>query len=141
MSIPRYRVAFAAAAALLMTGCPGAADRPGIRMTSTTFVVRVTAEPMPPRARERTAFRVVVRDRETGEPIETGEGRIFASSRDAAQTWDILVPSEELGTYYGHLNFITAGEWALALQFRRTEDDPLERVDWMQDVLSPPDEP
>lgn len=141
MSIPRFRVVLAAAAAGLLAACPPADPTPGIRMTSTTFLFRASTEPMPPRAREQTRFRVVVRDRETGQPIEGGEGRVFSSTIDGASTWDILVPGEELGTYYGNLNFIISGEWAMAVQFRRSEDEPLERVDWMQEVLASPDEP
>jgi hypothetical protein len=140
MTISQLRLVITLTAVAVLVGCPVADPAPGIRMTSTTFQFRASAEPMPPRARERTRFRVVVRDRETGEPVEGGEGRVFASSRDGASAWDILVPGEELGTYYANLNFITAGDWAMALQFRRTEDDPLERVDWMQDVMAPADD-
>jgi hypothetical protein len=135
------RLGVMVAALGVLLACPATDRPPGIRMTSTTFLFRASSEPMPPRARERTMFRVVIRDRETGEPVETGEGRIFASTIDGAQTWDILVPGDELGTYYGHLNFIIAGEWAVALQFRRSEEEPLERVDWMQEVLSAREEP
>ena len=67
-------------------------------------------------------------------PIENGEGRIFATSRDAVNVWDGLAAGPEVGVYYGTLNFITAGDWALAVQFRRDSTQRLERVDWMQDV-------
>jgi hypothetical protein len=81
-------------------------------------------------------YKVVVRDSKTGQPIEGGEGQIFASSRDGKDIWDSLVPGQELGTYYGTLNFITAGEWAVAVRFRRDSTKRLERLDWMQEVFA-----
>ena len=32
------------------------------------------------------------------------------------------------------MNYITAGDWAVAIQFRRDSTQKLERIDWMQDV-------
>jgi hypothetical protein len=89
---------------------------------------------MPPFARERTVFKIVVIDKKSNEPMESGEGRIFAESRDGAKTWDALTRGPEVGTYYGKLSFITAGDWAVAVQFRRDSTAPLERIDWMQQV-------
>ena len=100
------------------------------------YRLRVSADPTPPRARERTRYKVVVRDKESGEPVEGGEGRIFATSRDGANIWDVLEQGPEIGTYYSTLRYVTAGEWAVAIQFRRDSAQPLERVDWMQDVLA-----
>ncbi|HEY0970563.1 MAG TPA: hypothetical protein VGE02_06270 [Gemmatimonadales bacterium] len=104
-------------------------------MTTDDFVFRISSEPMPPYAREPHRWRVIITDRETRRPIENGEGRIFASSRDGASTWDGFRKGEEIGTYYGNLNFITAGEWAMAVQFRTDSTLPLQRVDWLQGVL------
>ena len=42
--------------------------------------------------------------------------------------WNGLLAAPELGTYMTTLNFVTSGDWAIGLQFRR------ERVDWMQTV-------
>ena len=107
---------------------------PGISLISESFIIRVTSEPLPPRARERNLYKVVVLDRKTNQPIENGQGRIFATSRDAVNIYDGLENGPEVGTYYSHLNFITAGDWAVAVQFRRDSTQRLERVDWMQDV-------
>ncbi|MFN2400576.1 MAG: hypothetical protein ABR543_18360 [Gemmatimonadaceae bacterium] len=129
------RQTLAVAAAFAAVGCgppPGPAT--DHRALSTTYSFRVTADPVPPFARERTEYKVVVRDRDSGQPIEGGQGRIFASNRGGASTWDGLVTGKELGTYYARLNFVTAGEWAIAIQFRSDSTKPLERVDWMQDV-------
>lgn len=96
---------------------------------------RLSVEPMPPSALEPARFRVVVRDKETGQPVQGGEGRIFATSVDGAGTDDGLAAGEEVGTYYARLFFVTAGDWAMALQFRGDSTERLERVDWMQTVL------
>ena len=107
-----------------------------LRLWSDSYAFRVTVDPMPPRALEATPFRVVVSDKKTGQPIETGEGRIFATSADGANTNDGFAKEKELGTYSGRLFFATTGDWAAAIQFRREKNPrmPLERVDWIQSV-------
>ncbi len=107
-----------------------------IRLWTEDMAFRIYADPVPPHARETTRYRIQVRNRKTGEPVEGGEGRIFASTRDGASTWDGLAKGEELGTYYGNLKYVTAGEWAVALQFRRDSTRKLERMDWMQEVFA-----
>ena len=114
--------------------CKSTKRTPGISLISDSFIIRVTSDPLPPHARERNLFKVTVLDRKTNQPIENGEGRIFATSRDAVNVWDGLAAGPEVGVYYGTLNFITAGDWAVAVQFRRDSTQRLERVDWMQDV-------
>lgn len=104
------------------------------RQQSTSYTFRVSSDPMPPRARERVIYRVVVRERTTGQAIEGGEGRIFATNRDGTTTWDSFTPAPEVGTYYATLNYITAGDWPIAIQFRSDSTKPLERVDWVQAV-------
>jgi hypothetical protein len=94
----------------------------------------VTEDPMPPRALEQILYRVVVQDKKTKQPIENGEGRIFATSADRASTNDGFKKEKELGTYSGRLFFPTVGDWAAAIQFRRAANLPLERVDWIQTV-------
>ncbi len=133
------RVMFSAAAAvvLLAAACGGSKARsPELRLSSEHYSFRISSEPMPPHAREGHRWKVVVLDRETRQPIQNGEGRIFATSRDGANVWDGLAQGPEVGTYYGTITFVAAGEWAVAIQFRRDSTQPLERVDWMQDVLA-----
>ena len=108
--------------------------RPEIRLSAGDFIMRISTDPMPPHARERQRWRVVVTDKETNQPIQNGEGRIFATSHDNRSIWDGLVKGEEVGTYYGNLSFLTSGEWAMAVQFRGDSARPLERVDWLQEV-------
>jgi hypothetical protein len=105
------------------------------RQWSDSFAYRITVDPMPPRAIEEATYKIVVQDKRTGEPIETGEGRIFATSKDGAKTDDGLAKGKEVGTYYGRLFFPTTGDWAVAIQFRRDSTQKLEKtLDWIQTV-------
>lgn len=91
--------------------------------------------PAPPRALEQIEFKVVVRDKESGEPIEGGEGRVFATNEDRKNVYNGLEKGAELGTYYTKIMFVTAGSWAIGLQFRRDSTRALQRTnDWMQEV-------
>src|SRR5688500_1394832 len=104
------------------------------RQWSDSFAFRITVDPMPPRAIEVANYKIVVQDMKTGEPIEAGQGRLFATSRDGANTDDGRAKGKEVGTYYGRLFYPTTGDWAIALQFRRDSTSKLERVDWTQSV-------
>ena len=122
--------------AAALTGCGPNPKATELRLWSDNYAFNVTVDPMPPRALEQTPFRIVIRDKRTGQPIETGEGRIFATSADGANTNDGFKKEKELGTYSGRLFFATNGDWAAAIQFRREKNPnmPLERVDWIQSV-------
>ena len=134
------RAARVAAAALALSSV-AACERPertsddlAIRGYTESFIIQTSADPIPPYAREETIYKVVVRDAKTRNFIENGQGRIFATSTDSVNIYDGLVPGPELGTYYAKLSFVTAGDWAVAVQFRRDSTRPLERVDWTQTV-------
>ena len=122
--------------AILLASCGGSPKATELRLWSDNYAFRVTMDPMPPRALEPITYRVVVQDKKTGQPIETGEGRIFATSADRANTSDGFKKENELGTYSGRLFFATTGDWAAAIQFRRDKNPrmSLERVDWIQGV-------
>ena len=140
MGVSRRFVGLLGVAALVLTACQGDRDRTlANRQWSDTFAFRITVEPTPPRNLQQAMYKVVVHDKKTGEPIETGEGRIFATSVDGANTDDGLAKGKEVGTYYGRLFFPTTGDWAVALQFRRDSTQRLERVDWIQGVVSTPE--
>jgi len=125
----------AGVAALGLAGaCGPAQQRPDIRLWSDNFAFEISVDSGPPRARERTVWKVVVRDKSTRQFVEGGEGRLFAESLDHKRTWNGLLPAPELGTYVTTLNFVTSGDWAIGLQFRRDSLAPLERVDFMQTV-------
>jgi hypothetical protein len=105
-------------------------------MISSSYRFTIMPSQAPPHAREAILYKVFVRDRESSQPIETGEGQIYASNEERANTWDGFAKGAEVGTYYGKLNFVTAGLWAVAIRFRRDSLHPLEKVEWMQDVLN-----
>ena len=98
------------------------------------MALRISFEPTPAYAREKIRYRVVVQDRESGQPIENGWGQVYATSRDGKNVYDNLVPGTQLGAYFGDLNFLTSGTWAVAVRFRRDSLAPLETVEWMQEV-------
>jgi hypothetical protein len=119
-----------------LVGCGPPPPEGELRLLSENYSFRITPSESPPRAREATLYKIVVRDRESREPIETGEGQIFANNAERAGTWDGFAKGAELGTYYGKLNFVTAGTWAVAIRFRRDSLHGLEKVEWVQDVLN-----
>ncbi|MBI2795144.1 MAG: hypothetical protein HYX65_00380 [Gemmatimonadetes bacterium] len=134
---PRALLVAAASVALLTAGfCDNAsgARNSDLRSWTDDLAFRISTDPQPPVAREKILYKVIVRDKKSGQPIEAGEGRIFASSKDGANTWDALTPGPEPGSYYGTLNYITAGDWAIAIQFRRDSTQAIQRIDWMQGV-------
>jgi hypothetical protein len=130
------RVALCALTVVLAAACGGGDRKPNeFRMTTESFSIRITPDPSPPRALEQVAWTVVVNDRETGRPIDGGEGRIFASSRDGKNIANGFAPTEQVGTYRTTLFYVTAGTWAMGVQFRRDSTQVLERTeDWTQDV-------
>ena len=133
--VGRIRLVLAAAAVCAAASSCSTPERAlENRQWSDSFAFRITVEPMPPRAIEDANYKVVVQDKKTGEPIETGQGRIFATSKDGANTDDGLAKGKEVGTYYARLFYPTTGDWAIALQFRRDSTSKLERVDWTQSV-------
>jgi hypothetical protein len=126
--------------AALLTACAGGrGDRnpAEFRLATESFTIRVAPDPSPPRALEPITWTVVVTDKETGRPIDVGEGRIFASSRDGKNIANGFAPTDQIGTYRTSLFFVTAGTWAMGVQFRRDSTQVLERTeDWTQDVRS-----
>jgi hypothetical protein len=121
-----------------LAGCaaPASGDEKTIRLWTDDYYIRVTSEPSPPRALEQVHYKVVVQDAKTREPIEIGEGRIFATNEDRKNTDNGFEKAEEPGTYRTKLFFATAGPWAMGVQFRRDSTQRLQRTnDWMQEVL------
>ena len=129
------------AGALLALGLAACAPRerqmPTIRTYSESFAFRITSDPMPPRARETILYKIVVLDKETGQPVEGGEGRIFANNKEGTSTWDSFQRGREVGTYYAKLRFVTAEQWAVGIEFRR-DSLPTTRIeratDYQQEV-------
>lgn len=120
---------------LVLAACEPAAVPP-MRLWTKDLAIQVTASPVPPPARETIVFTVVVRDKTLGQPIEGGEGRIYATSHDGINAWDGLTAAQQPGTYTGKLEFITSGDWAMGLQFRRDTTQSIETMDWRQEVMA-----
>jgi len=128
----------AIAVTLLALGAcrPAECAPPTLCLITRSYNFSITPSVSPPPAREAILYKVIVRDRENRQPIETGEGQIYANNEADASTWDGFRKGEEMGTYYGKLNFVTAGPWAVAIRFRRDSLAALETAEWMQDVLN-----
>lgn len=130
------RLTLLSIALIALAACAGGGREPGTMPAFTDhYSMRISSVPSPPYAREAARYKIVVRDKDSGQPIEGGQGIIYANTEDGASTWDSFVPGDELGTYYATLNFIVSGNWALGLRFRRDSTQQLEQVDWMQEVL------
>ena len=123
------------AAALLSCGPPP--DAGVIRLWTEEFEIRLIADVTPPRSLERITYTAVIRHKDTREPIADGEGRIFATNADRKTVWNGFTYGPEVGTYRTTLTFVTAGEWAMGVQFRRDSTKVLQRTpDWRQQVLN-----
>ena len=120
----------------LAAACGGEPGPRPLRQITDSYLFTITPDQAPPHAREAIMYKVLVRDRESRQPIDAGEGQIYASNRERASTWDGLAKGPEIGTYYGKLNFVTSGDWAIAIRFRRDSTAKLETTEWMQDVLA-----
>lgn len=122
--------------AMIAAGC-GPAKPPDLsqRLWTDDFEIRVLSDPVPPRAQEPTLYTIYIRDKKTREPIVGGEGRIYATNADRHSIWQGFTYGPEVGTYHSRLKFVTAGEWAMGVQFRRDSTQPLQQsLDWRQQV-------
>ena len=130
-------VSMLALAGLALGACDSGPRKLQIRTFSDHFEYRITSDPMPPRAREDVIYRVTVIDKENGQPVEGGEGRIFANNAVGTSTWDSFIAAPEVGTYTAKLRFVTAEQWAIGIEFRRDTlpGTKIERAtDWQQEV-------
>jgi hypothetical protein len=107
-----------------------------LHQISKSYSFSIVPDQAPPHAREAILYKVYIRDRETREPIQNGEGQIYSQNKEGARSWDGFTYGPQVGTYYGKLNFVTSGQWAVAIRFRRDSLHPLETINWMQDVLN-----
>lgn len=129
------RLILPALVALLAAACGPPPDAGVIRAWTDDFEIRVSPDVSPPRALERITYTVTVRDSKTREPIVNGEGRIFATNADGKTVHNGFTYGPEVGTYRTTLMFVTAGQWAMGIQFRRDSTVALQRTeDWQQMV-------
>ena len=131
----RYAIVLAGSLALLAGATCGPPRHPELRQGTKSYLFTITSDPIPPRAREDVIYSITVKDRETKQPIDAGEGRIFANTRDGARTYDGFVKAPGVGMYSARLNYVTSGQWAVGIQFHSDSLKPLEKTEWMQDVL------
>ena len=130
----RSRSFVVAALAVAAASC-GGDDRPDpLRQMSNSYSYTISPDDSPPHARQDIHYVIQIFDRKTRQPIDNGEGQLFASNNMGAKTWDGLTYGPEVGTYHAKLNFVVTGTWAVAIRFRRDSIRPLERIDWMQEV-------
>lgn len=122
-------------ALLVIAAACGPPRRPEIRQGSKSYLFNITSDPIPPHAREDVIYTITVRDRESNQPIDNGEGRIFANTLEGARTWDGFTKAPAVGTYTAKLRFVASGQWAIGIQFHSDSTKPLEKTEWMQDVL------
>ena len=131
-----WRGAILAGSLALLAGAScGSPRKPELRQGTKSYLFTITSEPIPPRAREDVIYSITVLDRETKQPVDNGEGRIFANTREGARTYDGFVKAPGVGVYSAKLNFVASGQWAVGIQFHSDSTKPLEKTEWMQDVL------
>jgi len=107
-----------------------------MRAFTSEFEFRIRSDVIPPRAAEPIHYTITVRDNKTHEPIANGQGRIFATNADGHSIYDGFAYGPEVGTYHATLLFVTAGDWAMNVQFRRDSTKALQKpeYDWRQTV-------
>ena len=136
VSTARLLASLALAAAMTTAAsCGGPPKRPELRQGTDSYMFVITSDPIPPHAREDVIYTITVKDRKTGQPIETGEGRIFANTREGASTFDGFVKAPQVGAYSAKLRYVSAEQRAVGIQFHSDASRPLEKTEWMQDVL------
>ncbi|MEO7521157.1 MAG: hypothetical protein ABIW79_05020 [Gemmatimonas sp.] len=139
MTIASVRLGLVASAftlGLLSSACDQAPrPRSELRLSTDSFRIRLSPDSTPTRALEPIYWRVIVHDINTGAPIQGGQGRLFATNKDGKTVANGLEETGELGTYRTNLMFVTAGMWAMSMQFRRDSTLLLQRTtDWTQDI-------
>lgn len=133
-----------ALAGALVSCNSGPYQPPPLHQFTTSYDFTIQPDQAPPHARDDIHYTIQIFDRKTRQPIEAGDGQIFAGKPidpDAptgpqSKTYDGLAYGPQVGTYHAKLNFVITGTWAVAIRFRRDSLHPLERTDWMQDVIN-----
>jgi hypothetical protein len=132
-------VAVATVGVMGMTACESPRSPSVVRVWTESYEIRVSSDPVKPVSEFETRYKITVKDKNTGQPVSGGEGRVFATNRQGASTDDGFAVGPEVGTYYATLRYPGSGDWALGIQFRRDSSATLERTqDWMQTILPAP---
>ncbi len=138
------RSILAAVAVTLMACESGPRKPPALHQYTNSYDFTIQPDQAPPHAREDVHYTITILDRKTRQPLENGEGQLFAGipvdpaipNGAQSKTWDGLAYGPEAGVYKAKLNFVIPGTWALAIRFRRDTLHLLERTDWLQDVTN-----
>jgi len=135
--LPRVARAMGPLVLLIVGACGPSLPNTDMRAWTDSFELRISSDIVPPRSLEQVHYSITVRDKKTHEPIANGEGRIFATNADGHSINDGFAYGPEVGVYHATLMFITAGDWAMNVQFRRDSTKRLEKPDndWRQTVL------
>ena len=135
------RIAAAVCAVAFVAACTPEKPNTDQRAWTDDFELRIAADVVPPRAAEPTHYTITVRDKKSRQPVVNGQGRIFATNSDGKSIDDGFSYGPEVGVYHAKLMFLTAGEWAMGVQFRADSTKELQRaLDWRQ-LIRPSAEP
>jgi hypothetical protein len=138
------RIGALVAAVAVVASCGGDNGPPPLHQFTLSYDFTIKPDQAPPHARDDIHYSITIVDRKTRQPIENGDGQLFAGkpidpdvpSGPQSKTYDGFAYGPEVGVYHAKLNFVIPGTWAVAIRFRRDSLHPLERIDWMQDVIN-----
>ena len=92
---------FGLAALVVLAAC-GDEGPPALRQMSNSYSYTISPDDSPPHARQDIHYVVQIFDRKTRQPIDNGEGQLFASNNQGAKTWDgMTYGPEELAGHIG----------------------------------------
>jgi hypothetical protein len=122
-----------AAIGLLAAGGCGSTQAPSeLRQSTHSYQFSITVPAGPPIAADSVTYIIAVRDRNNDQPIETGEGRLFA--RSGEQIVAPLIKAPQVGQYRATIQFPHAGDWVLGIRFRSPGATEMELTQWGQQV-------
>ena len=121
------------AALVAASSCDGSA-KSQLRQGTTSYRFDIISPAGLPVAHDSLTYVIFVRDRNTGQPIENGEGRIFA--RAGAVVAGTFAKAPQVGQYIGRLELPSAGGWVVSIRFRDRAAKELELTQWVQEVRS-----
>jgi hypothetical protein len=128
------RCILAAFSLLASSACTGAPVPNELRQGTPSYLFSIAVPDVTPIAQDDVTYVISVRSRSTGQPIETGEGRLFA--RSGEQIVQPLINAPQVGQYRATVRFPHAGGYVLGIRFRESPAQELELTRWSQQVRS-----
>jgi hypothetical protein len=119
-------------ALLLSSACSAPRGNRVLSQGTLSYLLEITTPGTPPRVGEAVTYAFFVRDRKTGQPIEAGEGHVFA--RAASDLVATLVKAPQVGRYQATLRFPRGGGWQVGVWFRDSSAGSAELTRWSQQV-------